>query len=502
MARRAIGASLALLTALVWIGGTAAASEPTQSVDELMAIIGSDAAIGERKQALEELTDGNPKRLDELRTFLLDRKRKSSPDARRAVLRGIGAAVPDKKGKFRNPGRQKQSQKDKQDASNWMPKLLELDTGKPAVAETITDVAAIRGLAAIRDHRAGDAIFETAFSGDTMVYRDECGRYMRKMAPYSLPALVTRAAIRKKYSSARRYAKYQLERLDLESPKKALRSAAGDERLLIALLETYGTRGYRPAVAQVLAHTNHDTASVRAAARKGWEAYITGKAPEAPKRKLVQPGGKFSDKEQPLYLNYQELARIELRRTYEEVMGEPPARKASLKEMSKALFDKWDGERAAHRGKMIDAALAQAADGKLKEATAALDRLLALDEKTDRGAEIARVYSLRAKQLEEAGEWRAAARAFHKVHALAPDADGAADALASHYVALGKAVEAEGGDPRPLYAKAKVAEPSHSGARKAAGDGGGKPRWMLYAGGGGAALAVILLVIGLVIRRQ
>ncbi len=479
---------------------------PARSVDQLLELLHGPGSADARNAAVNELTAHGAAALPALETFM-KRERSTTLAARRAVLSRIGASTPDKNGKFHNPGRSTTDQRKKDDEVNWLAELLALDAKSAAVADVVADVGVIRALAGMPNVNAADLIFRIGFTSDTMIYRDECGRQLRKMAPYSLPALVRRAAIDKKYSSARRYATYQLERMDLESPKKAVRASAGDERLECDLLWTYGDAGFRQAVAEVLSHTNDDSPAIRAAARKGWNAYITGHPKEAPKRKLSLPGGRTTDKEQPLFLNYKELADIELRRTSEEVLGEAPKRRAKLKEMTQALFDHWDQERAAAAGKRVDAALKKADGGDLAGAVADLDEILAAEETTDRGPRVAAVYFRRAGELEKAKEWRAAARAYSKAQALDPKGDNATDALAGHYYTLAQAVKADGGDASSLLAKAAELQPraksgsSHPG-RTMPGDDADGPTWMLYAGVAGAAAALLLLVLGLRMRRQ
>jgi tetratricopeptide (TPR) repeat protein len=436
---------------------------------------------------------------------LLARTRSAPVADRRSVLHGIGASIPDKSGKFSNPKRKTQSQIAQEDGFDWLVELLELGSSDDAVVEAIVDVATVRALAASERSQAARVILDFAFDDEGMIYRDECGRYLRVMSPYSLPALVRSAAIVKKYSSERRYATYQLERMDLESPKKAVRAASGDEKLKAELLWSYGDSGYRAAVIEVLEFTNDDAPAIREAARKGFMKYLTTAPPEAPKRKLVKVGGELSKKEEALYLTYREIADIELRRKHEEIFGEAVARKTKLVDIANKLFDHWDANRAAAANQQIDAALALAAAGDVTAATQEFNRILALEDATTRGPELAQVYLLRAKELEKEGEFRAAAGVYGKVNALDPDGDGAQTALASHYYNLGKAVQKEGGDPQPLFARASEIEPTHSGAARALeqarGDHSGK-KWMLYAGVGGGAFALLLLVLGLVARRH
>src|SRR5690606_33732591 len=114
----------------------------------------------------------------------------------------------------------------------------------------IADVAAIRALASGREPKGAGAILAFAFASDGILYRDECGRYLRKMAPWSLPALI-RGAAHPRDASRRRYATYQLERLDRQNPRKALADAPNDF-LKVAVLDAFKDSLDREAVFVVL----------------------------------------------------------------------------------------------------------------------------------------------------------------------------------------------------------------------------------------------------------
>src|SRR5204862_6780176 len=112
--------------------------------------------------------------------------------------------------------------------------------------EVIADVAAIRALSATRDVRAAQYIFEVAFVEATMIYRDECGRNIRKMEAAAIPSL-TRESVAGKNYDRKRYATWQLERLDRQDPTKALASAVGDDALQIAILDAFRETKHREA---------------------------------------------------------------------------------------------------------------------------------------------------------------------------------------------------------------------------------------------------------------
>ena len=95
------------------------------------------------------------------------------------------------------------------------PTALPSDTA--GLGEVVADDAAIRALAKTNDIHGAAVLFTTAFGDDTIIYRDEIGRYLRKMEPYSIPALIVES--QNKNYDKKRYANYQLERLDRQEPR-------------------------------------------------------------------------------------------------------------------------------------------------------------------------------------------------------------------------------------------------------------------------------------------
>ncbi len=274
-------------------------------VTALLDKIAADPAA--RAAAITELGTLAPHELGALADYL-GRKHTFEIADRRKPLVAIKASVPDKTGKFIASNA---SPKDAiaEDAFDWLAELGKLDAGKPdnaALGEVIADDVAIRVLAAAKDPAAAVIIFDAAFADETMLYRDECGRYLRKAEPYSIPELTKESW---GDGDRRRYATFQLERLDRQEPSKALSAAEGDEALMIAILDTFRQLKLREAVHAVWTKVNDDRPRVRAAARATWMDYITGPPPRpAPKKKLQLPGGKLTKKEKPLWLTYRELA--------------------------------------------------------------------------------------------------------------------------------------------------------------------------------------------------
>lgn len=479
-------------------------------------VAGPDAAA--RKAAIAELAKVAPTTIEAIGEWVA-RPHQTEQADRRKVLAEIKAAVPDKTGRFNTPPRQSGKELQADDEIDWLEALLEADAALTGLGEVIADVAAIRALAATRDLGAAAVMFGIAFGEDSIIYRDEVGRYLRKMEPYSVPAL-TREAAAGKGPERQRYATWQLERIDRQDPLKALAAAAGDERLMVGVIEAFRATKLREAVHAVWTKIDDDSPRVRAAARAAWMDYITGPPPKpAPRKKLTLPGGKLTKKEKPLWLTYRELADNELRKAANELLHEdypledetslddkPVATKSEkidLEAVTKRLFAHFDGERAKQEGAQWAAARVKADAGDLQTAAAMLDRLIATNPERGERAEMAKVYARWGKQLEDKQQWAEASAAYSKAHGLDPKGTGATDRLAAHHYALGKALEGQGKDGGPDFRRAVALKPDYAPAQSAAdrASSSGRPTWMLFAAVIAAAIAMGLFGIAMLRRR-
>jgi hypothetical protein len=386
-----------------------------------------------------------------------------------------------------------------------MPALLAMDPATPGVGEVIADVAAIRALAATKDVAAAGPIVEASFAPDTMIYRDECGRRLREMEPYSIPALTI--ASQAKNEDRRRYATYQLERLDRQEPERALAAGAGDEMLRVAILDAFRTAKVREAVHVVLATVDDDSPRVRAAARAAWMGYVTGPPPPpAPKKKLVLPGGELAKKETPLWMTYRELADNDLRKLSGDLLGKAYDEKEpiDLEAVSNEVFAHYDAARDKRDADTYAAAQGRAKAGDLAAATSVYDQLLAANPERPWRADMAGTYLAYGKQLEDKQAWRDAATAYEKAAALDPSPASAKDAQAAHDYALGKALEAEGKDGGAALRRAVALKPDYAKHDEKAAEAAGEPEarspWLLYAAGGAGVLALVFFALGL--RRR
>ena len=125
---------------------------------------------------------------------------------------------------------------------------------------------------------------------------------------------------------------------------------------------------------------------------------------------------------------------------------------------------------------------------------------------------MAGAYLERGKDLEREQKWAEAAVAYSKAHGLAPEAEHADAALAGHYFALGRALQAEGKDGAAVLRRAASLDPTRAETLARGSDAdqaavasvqtGSGHRWMLYVGVAGCAGALILLILGFAIRHR
>ncbi len=490
-------------------GDSDAATRATALLEKIEA---ADASAT-RLHAAEELAALGHEAIPALKAFL-ERPRDTSDEQRRVVLRAISADVPDEDGRFVRRRRGQPVDVKGGDDYDWLAELAALPSMPAGSGEVMADIAAIRALAATEHPDGSDHILAFAFTDTGMTYRDECGRYLRKMAPYSLPTLIRASGDNNDAPAQRRYAGYQLERIDRKVPAKAIHHASIDESLEVAVLDAYGASKPREAVGPLLATTNDAAPRVRAAARAAWMKYVTGpEPPPAPTRKLKLTGGRKSEEEEPLWLTYRELADIELRRTYAEVFGDKAPRRAALKDLSEELFAHYDSRREAALEARYQQAVGAAERGDLAAATAAYDRILAEAPEHPQRASMAETYLAHGLALEREQAWREAAAAYSKAHALLPnDSAEAKAALAGHYYTLGKALAADGKASSTWLRRAAELDPERSANAATSGNdsGGDDPdassapavRWMLYAGAAGCVGAIFLFILGVVVRQR
>jgi hypothetical protein len=477
------------------------APDPAQvsELDPLVAELRAATTAEARTAAAEKLAGLGPRAVSAIAARLWA-PRASTDAERRAVLAKIKADVPNVKGTFTQPPRPDGKQPVEVD---WLAELVKLDAATPGLADTIEGVALLRALAATKDDLGARVLFDFAFTPDGLIFRDECGRQVRKMAPHSFAALL-RASQNKKRADGTysRYATYQLDRLDKGRPGDALDAAATDD-VEIDMLQAIRDVKHPDAVSAVLDRVDTPSHGVRKAAREAWLAYVTGPAPPpAPKAKRKLPGGKLSDKELPLWLNYRDLAETEIRVRLATLTGKEPPAKATGEEMTKELFAIYDQRRAAQWDVPMTEAAELAKAGSWAEVTKRYDAILAADPMYTRRPEMAGAYLELGRALAKEKKWDEAVVAYHKAVSLDPAGAKVKEAESELYVARAERAKATGGSGARDLAHAMEANPEGVAARDAQRRQARVRRgWMLYAGIGSGVLALLLGAVALMRRR-
>lgn len=452
-----------LVPALVLTSTTAAPPPTAQELDALAAKLRSTGPNGAavRIEAAEKLAAEPPSGF-ELYVARLKRPPQAQPDTLRALVIEAGGAVPNPNypkdprlwlskpdppwvppPRVKGQPRPKRPPPHDPEQTDWLKALAALDIAampepearettdggvgsaegrkvakvdwQAARAEALETVALLRALGASKLDDALGPIFDLAFEQDG-VYRDECGRAIRALGDYAVAGLIERqhakgnGALKR---SMRRYAAYQLDRMDRAQPRKAI-AAAPDDRVRAAILHAYGEARALDAVEPVLDLVDAPAHRVRREARWAWRRYVDGPPPpDPPKRKRKLPGGREERDEKEDYLNYRQMAVLALNHVLAELADGActrcarldadgiPSPQADAAKMTDALFDYYDHRRAAAWDVQFNAAAAKARAGDLGGAIADFSAILAHDPLYARRAEIAGVFFDYGEQLLE-----------------------------------------------------------------------------------------------------
>jgi hypothetical protein len=309
-------------------------------------------------------------------------------------------------------------------AFEGLPKI-ELPPVAPERAAALRDdarkvVLAMRALAATQRPDAVEPLWRLAFTLDG-VFRDECGRQIRVIGDAAVAPLVRlqyqKGTPAQPLTKQRRYAVYQLDRMDRARPSKAV-DGASDDRLRAELLRAYGEVRAPDAVEAVLGQITASSHRVRREARAAFRRYVEGPPPpSAPKRKRRLPGGKEETEEKADYLTYREIAELALKKRLAEV-GLTVSEPASAQQMFEALVARDDAERAAEWERAFVAARQRADGGDLEGAVGEYEWILAHDPTSARRAEMSATFAALADRKRSGGRLDEAAGLYWKAAAL------------------------------------------------------------------------------------
>lgn len=368
---------------------------------------------------------------------------------------------------------------------DWLVALAELDLADPFLqplapadlravrTELLLRVALLRAIASAGKQGNRDAVyqvFQFAFVRDGL-FRDEVGRTLRGMGSYAVPGLIRIYNNRTRANAKmRRYASYQLDRMDRLRPSKAI-ATAPDDVVRADIIHAYGEVQALDAVEAVLEQVDASSHRVRREARWAWRRYVDGpEPPAAPKRKRKLPGGKEENEEKEDYLNYREMAVLALGRTFQTIWNQDPDPKLSASQLTDQLFAHYDKHREEQYEQLFASATSHAAAGDLEKAVSEFAWILANQPDHPRRADMADAFRRYGEQLAQSGSPDGLSRGLglmRQALALAPGQPGADKLRGQIHLLDGKQAQSRGGDGRTDFALAVQADPGLTEARQA-----------------------------------
>jgi hypothetical protein len=306
------------------------------------------------------------------------------------------------------------------EAADWLLGLAEVDLEndpfvadlpaaevKVARAEMLLRVALLHALGNSGkqgEREAVAAVFQFAFFAEGL-FRDECGRTLRGMGGHAVPTLIRIYNDRTRANAKmRRYASYQLDRMDRLRPAKAI-SGAPDDVVRSDILRAYGEVLALDAVEAVLEQVGASSHRVRREARWAWLRYVDGPPPPpAPKRKRKLPGGREEAEEKEDYLNYREMAVLALTRTSQGLWNREPDPKLTPRQITDEIFAHYDRLREQQFEQVWNSGKAHEQAGRLAQAVNDFGFILANQPDHPRRGDMASAFERLGEQLAEQAE--------------------------------------------------------------------------------------------------
>jgi hypothetical protein len=309
--------------------------------------------------------------------------------------------------------------------------LLEvLLNGKPEASTTraLTTVALLRALAhAATTPAVRQMVLLASDAGG--VLRPELGRQLRAMGDRAVAGLIE--ARRDPSPETRTWASNLLEGMNRKTPGDAVQTK--DNQALSDILRAYANIKDLEALPVVLSFVSSDRVQVRAAAREATLAY----GQDAPWK---------------------------LREAWAALMGEPAPDGMPAADLAKKLYEAYDRARLKDVYELLDQGLAAQKDGKLEQAIAAFDEVLARQPMLDRRGEAAPAYVAWGEKLEDTD--RAAALAALRKALRLDEAAPASSHVRSEIAALeGEDLLARGIADTEPFEQALALDPGNARAR-------------------------------------
>ncbi len=298
----------------------------------------------------------------------------------------------------------------------------------PGYRTAVSTVVLARALAKIGTLPAVKQLIKIAID-HSGAFKTEIGRHVKELGDKAVPALIE---TRKESSSElRHWAFSQLEGMGKRVPGDAVQMK--DNQVLSDVLRAFANVHDMDALPVLLSFVNSDRIQVRAAARDA----------------LRQFG---------------QDAVWKLREAYSNVTGKPAPEGWPASQVAKELFAAYDKLRLQEVYGLLEEGLAKLNDGKVEEATADFDKVLARQPMLDRRGEMVPAYVAYAQKLEESDPQRSL-ELFRKAARLWPESPRASQIEAEIAYLEGKELLARGiADVEP-FRRALTLDPGHEKAR-------------------------------------
>lgn len=342
---------------------------------------------------------------------------KKLAELRKASSASVAAAV--KQAKESKPGEQ---------GTDLCDALLTQSKGDAGAKAALVTSALVRALAHAGTTPAVRQLVKVA--GDhNGAFRPEITRQVRALGDRSVPALIE---TRKDSSSELRHWAYnQLEAMGKRIPGDAVQTK--DNQVLADVLHAYGAIHDLDAVPVILSFVSSDRVQVRTAAREA-------------------------------LTSFGQDAVWKLREAYANLTGKAAPDGWSAADVAKELFAAYDRVRLQEVYGLLEDGLKKEKEGKVDEAVAAFDKVLARQPLLDRRAEMVPAYVAQADKLEES-DAPAALAMLRKAARIAPDGPRITQVKAEIAYLEGKDLVARGIPDTEPFKRALALDPSHVKAR-------------------------------------
>lgn len=259
--------------------------------------------------------------------------------------------------------------------------------------------------------------------------RPEVTRMVKALGEKAVPALIS---LRRSDQDLRRWAMVTLESMGKRVPGDAVQTQSGE--LLADVLRAYAEVHENDSVGVILSFVNTDRALVRQAARES----------------LLQFGND---------------AVWKTREAYTNLTGKAPGEGWTAEQTAKELFSAYDRARLDEVYTVLDEGLARWNEGKVDEALAAFDKVLARQPLIDRKVEMVPAYLKRGDELVEKNDLPNALAFYRKAARLEGQNPRAPKIQAEIAYLEGKELQTRGIADTEPFRRALTLDPGHPRAR-------------------------------------